>query len=927
MFQPTKISTGLQKAFGSAGVHDTSARHPVKARMMRRAIPVIAAALVGAPALAQTTTTTTTTSDTPDTAQRVTITGSMIPRTSAETSEAITVITADSLSKMGITSVEQALQQISANQSTVLNSSAVTSWGTGGGSYASLRGLGASRTLVLLDGQRLTGNAQYGGPVDLDSIPFAAIDHIEVLREGASSVYGADAISGVINFITKRDLTGGQLNVTGTKDQHPGGGGYGGDITYGWGDLSKDGFNLMGSLSYNKTNEIKATQRTFAQRGGADNSYFTSPGSYFDANGNLFSVDYPDCGKSSGVNSTYLTTANGYCGYKYTTATDLVPESSVTSGMLQFTKALNADNTLKLQYFATQSKLRTWGGAYSYYETMNPVTDAQYFPTAARSTPGTYYGTSATATPDLTDDISVAWTDPGNNRYQGDRSTQQRFLATLTGSHGDWDYQANVNYSQNISTLFLDGGYPDLSAIEVTDANGDQVLNPAINPFGPQTAAGQAVLDSSYRNGNLDTAELRMIDVSGSVSHPVGNWFRAGDATLAVGASARREQIHSATTPLASEEAQVTYYFPSDISGKRNEEAVYAELNVPVAKGLEFTASDREDRYSDFGKTNNAKLSFRYQPSKLLTFRGAASTGFRAPSMVDLYAPEVLGAGVGFTGTVCDNLSVNCAGGGSQGVVASGGNPNLKPEKSDNYDLGIVLSPTANLGMTLDFYRITISNQITTLSSSTIYQNYGTFQNLYHLNSSGTLSVAGDGSCPTLSAPTCGYVLTTPQNTGGVTTNGVDVSVSYLLPATALGRFRVGMEGTWTSQYKLQQYQSAPWLNIRGDMSQGYEPVLAWQDLLTLDWTRDVWGAGISNNYGSGYRDRYDDRHVGSQSLWNAYASWKPTKQITLLAGMRNLFDTKPSFSNQDLDWQEGFNSVKSDPQGRAIYGKVTVDF
>ncbi len=348
---------------------------------------------------------------------------------------------------------------------------------------------------------------------------------------------------------------------------------------------------------------------------------------------------------------------------------------------------------------------------------------------------------------------------------------------------------------------------------------------------------------------------------------------------------------------------------------------------MPVLKNLEFTVSDREDHYSDFGGTNNAKLSFRFQPSKMITFRGAASTGFRAPSMVDLYAPEVLGAGSGFTGSVCDNLTVNCAGGGSQGVVASGGNTQLKPEKSDNYDLGVVLSPSANLGVTLDFYRITISNQITTLASSTIYQNYDTFKNLYHLNSSGTLSVAGDNSCPTLTAATCGYVLTTPQNTGGVTTNGVDVSVSYTLPTTALGRFRLGMEGTWTSQYKLQQYANAPWLNVRGDMSQGYEPVLAWQDLLTLDWTRDDWGAGISNNYSSGYRDRYEGRHVGSETLWNAYGSWKPMKQVTLLVGMRNVFDAKPSFSNQDLDWQEGYNSVKSDPQGRAVYGKVTVDF
>jgi iron complex outermembrane receptor protein len=922
MFKATKINSGLQRAFGSVAGTDGSGRGAAARRAIRLSVPMLTGVLFGMPALAQTAAAT----DGTDTAQRVTVTGSMIPRTTAETAEAITVISADNLKQQGITTVEQALQQISAMQSTVLSSSAVTSWGTGGGSYASLRGLGAARTLVLLDGQRLSGNAQYGGPVDLNSIPFAAIDRIEVLREGASSVYGADAIAGVVNFITKKDLTGGQLNVTGTKAQHPGAGGRAADITYGWGNLATDGFNVLGSLSYTKTNELRATQRTFANRGGADNSFYTSPGSYFDSNGNLFSVNYPDCGKSSGVTSTYLTTANGYCGYKYTLATDLIPESSETSGMLQLTKTLDANNTLRLQYFATQSKLKTWGGAYSYYVAMNPTTDAQYFPTAAQSTPATYYNTSATATPDLGNDIDVAWTDPDNNRYQGDRSLEQRFLATLTGSHGEWDYQANLAYSQNVSTLSLDGGYPDMSVLTVTDANGDTVLNPLINPFGTQTAAGQALINSSYRSGNLDTAKLRMMEVNASASHPVGDWFHAGDATLAVGASFRREQIHSATTDLAAEMAEVTYYFPSNISGSRNSEALYAELNVPVFKQLEFTLSDREDRYSDFGNTNNAKFSFRYQPSKLVTFRGAVSSGFRAPSLVNLYSPEVLGAGSSFTGSVCDNLTVNCAGGGSQGVVASGGNTQLKPEKSDNYDLGIVLAPAADLGITLDFYHVTISNQITTLSSSTIYQNYDTFKDLYHLNSSGTLSVAGDGSCPTLTAATCGYVLTTPQNTGGVMTSGIDASVNYTLATTA-GRFRMGLEGTWTSQYKLQNYQGAPWLNIRGDMSQGYEPVLAWQDLVTLDWTKDVWGAGLSNHYESGYRDRYDGRHVGGQSTWNAYGTWKVTKQVTLLAGVRNLFDSIPSYSNQDLDWQQGYNSVKSDPTGRAFYGKVTIDF
>lgn len=334
--------------------------------------------------------------------EKVVVTGSMIPRTSAETSEAITILTAESLRSMGITTVEQAVRQIASNQSRTLTSSTVSSWGTGGASFANLRGLGAARTLVLLDGQRLVGNAQTGGPVDMNSIPFAAVDRIEVLRERASSVYGADAVAGVINFITKKGFQGGQANLIGVSPQQSGGGSYGGDIAYGVGNLASDGYNLTGTLSYTKQKALRALQRGFAQRGGGDNAYYTSPGSYVDSAGKLFSVDYPDCGKSTGANTAYLSTRNGYCGYQYTDATDLLPASSVASGMLQLTKALDADNALTLQYFATQSKVRSWGGAYSYYVNMNPAFNVAYFPTAGRSSPNTaFFDTPANATPDL----------------------------------------------------------------------------------------------------------------------------------------------------------------------------------------------------------------------------------------------------------------------------------------------------------------------------------------------------------------------------------------------------------------------------------------------------------------------------------------------------------------------------------------------
>jgi len=137
--------------------------------------------------------------------EEIVVTGSLIKRPNAETAEAVTIVTAESLKDQGITTVEQALQQITAMQTSSFQTSSSVATFTGGGSFANLRGLGASKTLVLLDGQRLANNVVIGNSVDVDGIPFAAIDHIEVLRDGASSLYGTDAIAGVVNFITMKD--------------------------------------------------------------------------------------------------------------------------------------------------------------------------------------------------------------------------------------------------------------------------------------------------------------------------------------------------------------------------------------------------------------------------------------------------------------------------------------------------------------------------------------------------------------------------------------------------------------------------------------------------------------------------------------------------------------------------------------------------
>src|SRR6185437_7792539 len=198
--------------------------------------------------------------------QEVVITGSLIKRPNSETAEAITILKADALKNQGIENVEQVLDTLTAATPSVNIASSVGSF-SGGGTYANLRHLGNGSTRVLLDGQRLANNAFNGLAVDLSGIPFSAISSVQVLREGASALYGSDAIAGVINFITKKNYQGGEIQVNFDRPQRAGGGSGEADFTVGHGDLASDGYNIMVTGSYSKQQELRATQRAFSAAG------------------------------------------------------------------------------------------------------------------------------------------------------------------------------------------------------------------------------------------------------------------------------------------------------------------------------------------------------------------------------------------------------------------------------------------------------------------------------------------------------------------------------------------------------------------------------------------------------------------------------------------------------------------------------------
>jgi iron complex outermembrane receptor protein len=899
----------------------------------RAALAAVLVALTGA-AIAQTAPPTAPTGADEGQLQEIVVTGSLIKRANAETAEAVTIIKMDALKDMGVTTVEQALAMVTSNNASAVTTASNVATFNGGASFASLRGLGGSRTLVLLDGERLASNVNFGSSVDLNTIPFAAIDHIEVLREGASSEYGSDAIAGVINFITKKDFTGGEVNLNYDKPQHAGGSSDNVDATYGIGDLANDGYHVMISANYAQQKELTANQRSFAATGynpsqslaNFNGPYGPWPGSYTDANDSLWQVGYPAC-----AGNPHLAAVAGSCQYEYSGAVDLIPESKSESALISADKSLPGNNTLSIQYFYARFDLQLWGGPQEYAFGMTPAADPTYYPTGAGAT---CVGTCATATPALGGAITAGWTDPNNNRYFGNINTEQRALLTFAGSNGGWDYSTSFDWSENKGVQQVRGGEANYAIL----APGG-ILSNLVNPFGPQSAAGQALINSAYTNGDLEVGTLSLYDLGGHATHPLGDLFDAGrPAAFAVGFDYKDEEITNQPTQLATTLYTATYYPPFSISGSRVSEAAYTELNVPVSKNAEFTVSDRQDRYSDFGTTNNAKFSFAYQPFSVLKIRGAASTGFRAPNLVNLFSPQTFGATQGnMDGPGCASgnynavfSQLNCI---SQGLALSGGNPGLTPETSQNFDFGFIVDPIPNLGITVDYYRIIIKNSIGSVPAPTIYANPTTFAADYVLNSSGTLSPASlaNVQCPTHTAATCGYILTIAQNTGGTVTDGFDLDAKYSIN-TDYGKFRVGLEGTFITDFRVQQYTGGPFLNLLGQWDNFQPPVIRWQHLLTVDWTYQNYGAGLSNQFTEHYVDEFPDaagnlRTVGNYSLWNGYVSYKPIPSLKLLVGINNLFDTNPPFANQNQNWQSGYNPIESNPLGRTFYGRVTYSF
>jgi len=887
----------------------------------------VGAALAAVPALAQ---------ETEQPIQRVIVTGSAIKRIDAETVVPVTVVRMEDLKKQGINTVEQVMSNLAPVQASQ-GTSQVVGLSTGGASFADMRGIGANKTLVLLNGRRLANNAFDSSAPDLNMIPFAALERVEVLRDGASSLYGSDAVGGVINFITRRDFTGGTVTLGYDKPEESGGIAKNANVGFGYGDLDTDGFNFFAIGDFQKQANVNGLQRPFNTRYPGGLSPTTSPANYFQ-DGDSFNPAAPDCTSAPNLipgdtgTDCYMTTSS---------FVDYVPKSERVSGLFKGTFKLPQNHELGLEYLASRSKVASliapvpYGGLYMNRLRPNGSLNP-FFPGNPGAIPAgfaidpTYVdplfaetGLPAGVQPGY---LNVKWRDlPNGSRGDQNTNRQQRFVASLSGAMAGWDYTAALSYNQNKVTEYL-VGYSDGGIIS------QGVLNGIINPFGDQTTEGMALIDSAALNGTIQTAKGTTKTADFSASREFGDWVGAGkNVALAVGGQASREKfLNRANTEYAEKVVASTGIDPNLLnSGSRTVYALFAELNVPILSNLDVTAAVRYDKYSDFGNTTNPKFGFRYQPSQTLLVRGSYSTGFRAPSLYEINAAQT------YTNTTEQDDPVNCPGGvllpgktratscGQQFQALFGGNQNLDPEESKNLTLGVVFEPINNLTLGADFYRIELEKQIGSQSEDDVFADPVKYAALYHRNGAGNLSTDGS-QCP--NPATCGYVDLRTQNLGGLKTDGVDLSAAYRMRTADYGNVNFALNTTWVHKYEYQNSEGGEWNQNVGVYS-GVGPVFRWQSSAQLNWAMGEFGAGLSARYKTGYVDQDPEFHVPSYTTFDTYVSWAQKKGFGVTLGVRNLADRAPPLSFQSQTFQAGYDPRYTDAVGRTFYVRGTYNF
>lgn len=909
MFKRSKVCTGVLVALGGA--------------------------LLAAPAWAQ--------------GERVEITGSRIKTIGAVSNSPITSISADEINAQQPAAVEEVIRGLPAAIPAI---GPGTNNGSNGTASIDLRGLGTNRTLVLVNGRRIVP-ATLGGVVDTNSIPVALLERIDLVTGGASAVYGADAVAGVVNFVLKKNFSGVEASVSYGLSENNDAKRYRADLTMG-ANFGDGRGNAAVSIGTTRTDPLRQGDRdigkvSLASTTGAAQGSGTDVPSWF--------AGIPTLGTRQIDPATGQLVTPG-AGFNFNPQNYYVTplERTQLTGLASFTVNDNLEAYTELMYTKSAVTLNLASSG-TFLNTFTMPIGNPFIPDAARQQLCTAYNiapancVAGDATP-ISIGIGRRITEFGPRVNDFDNNSHQ-FLFGVRGALpvlDTWSYDANYMKGQSEQVSYRIA-WGSLSKVR-------QALN-ALNPNTCVVPTGGCVpLNVWGAEGSITPAMLNFIGLSAiqttKVTQSVGSLTFSGDLGAAKSPMARSPIGVVVGGEIREVTGGNTSDGPSQIQGevlgsgaplpdrkgslKLNE--VYAEVIAPIIEGKPFAHSlslEGGYRTTNF-KTevssrnyDSWKYGFEYAPIKGLRFRAMQQRATRAPNVNELYAPVTTGlanlaidpcaptrdAQGNITGTVQGPLRALCLATGvpanqidtmaqpSAGQInnTGGGNPNVGPEEADTTTIGLVWEPEflPGLSLTLDYYKIDIDKAITNPTANQVLDGcYTTAQNptLSPGNVFCGLIARNPNSGTFNGAETIG-VRTQLSNLGKIWAEGYDLGVNYRFALGAMGRLDVGLQATQATKWKFQSLPSVPVLDCLG-----YYGTSCGGPTAKMKFSqRTSWNFG---DFTLGYVWRHLGKvseEPGGQNFLPAYATikaydyvdlnaaWNVTKNIRLALTVLNAFD------------------------------------
>ncbi|MGF6532263.1 iron complex outermembrane receptor protein [Paraburkholderia sp. GAS206C] len=821
------------------------------------------------------------------------VTGSLIRQADKTGFNQVQVINSKEIQDSGAKDVSDYMRQISANSANSWGESTSDSFAAGGSGIA-LRGLSEKYTLVLVDGQRVApfafavnGSDQF---FDLNTLPLNVVDRIEVVKTGAVSQYGSDAIGGVVNIITKHDFQGLQLDGSIGGATQGGGGTTKFGVLGGFGNLASDGFNVTATASYYKSNGYTLADRDTTENQDFSNKPFggsIQQPSYL-LNPNTGAATPYGCATSVPAGNSIIASQTGAISSGNVCLKNTAEDVSIEPMTERLNAKVHAD-----------FKINDTTTAYADLWESNNTTTTNDGPVVVGN--GLAYSpTTKTVSP-------LSFTVPANNPYNTTGVAQELFgyLPTtyssttdsnfwraamgLKGSYElgkqDWDW--NVGYTHSMSTVSNTlGSVINPNALQTALNNGTlNFVNPSATP-----GALNSILTTA---DNLGISKLDAFDAT--LATPNLFHLPTGDVGLGLGAQFLHESelIEEGGNYLSGNVLNPNL---QEVAGERNVAAVYYQVDVPlIDKMLTFSQSGRYDHYSDFGGAFSPRFALRFQPIQQLTTYASYTRGFRAPEFLE--------------NTNSSNIGIMPIGpNGQDENVITKGNPALQPERTKNYNIGFELSPTRTTDIGFDWYKIHVDKAIGT-----------------QLDPSATVFNA-DGSIA--------YMVNTYENLGSFDTDGFETTFSQSLP-TPVGTFKLSADWAYIWHFKMNGIGGlASTVDGAGNDLTLAQPFGGsfprWKGNTDLSWNFHQWNADLEWQYTGPYSDALGlDYSTASYSVFNLNVAYTGFKHWTIYGGMNNIFNKAPPYDplwvNQ-ID-QTGYDQSLYTYMGRYLQVGATYKF